>query len=167
MQLSYYDDGYEKAVKAAMPVYEKGSLMITEVYVPHDHIAAFMKVSAADFKAHDVNLIYGTVRMIRRDDESFLAWANKDYACIIFNLRIVHTDVAIQKAQADFQRIIDRALEFDGSYYLTYHRWARRDQVLKAYPQFPRFLELKRKYDPNERFQSEWYRHYKRMFADP
>ena len=40
-------------------------------------------------------------------------------------------------------------------------------QVLKAYPQFPRFLELKRKYDPNERFQSEWYRHYKRMFADP
>ena len=167
MQLSYYDDGYEKAVKAAMPVYEKGSLMITEVYVPHDHIVAFMKVSAADFKAHDVNLIYGTVRMIRRDDESFLAWANKDYACIIFNLRIVHTDGDIQKAQADFQRIIDRALEFDGSYYLTYHRWARRDQVLKAYPQFPRFLELKRKYDPNERFQSEWYRHYKRMFADP
>jgi hypothetical protein len=25
---------------------------------------------------------------------------------------------------------------------------------------------LKRKYDPDERFQSEWYRYYKGMFAD-
>jgi hypothetical protein len=27
------------------------------------------------------------------------------------------------------------------------------------------FLELKRRHDPNERFQSDWYRHYRRMFA--
>jgi hypothetical protein len=26
------------------------------------------------------------------------------------------------------------------------------------------FLKLKRKYDPEELYQSEWYRHYKRMF---
>jgi len=33
-------------------------------------------------------------------------------------------------------------------------------------PQFVDFLRLKKKYDPQERFQSEWYRHYKKMFAD-
>ena len=26
--------------------------------------------------------------------------------------------------------------------------------------QFPEFLRLKRRYDPDERFQSEWYRHH-------
>jgi hypothetical protein len=39
-------------------------------------------------------------------------------------------------------------------------------QVERAYPQFVDFLELKLKYDPDERFQSDWYRFYKTMFAD-
>jgi hypothetical protein len=28
------------------------------------------------------------------------------------------------------------------------------------------FLRAKRRYDPGELFQSDWYRHYKGMFAD-
>jgi FAD/FMN-containing dehydrogenase len=52
-----------------------------------------------------------------------------------------------------------------GRYYLTYHRHARRDQVETCYPQMTEFLRLKRKYDPQERFQSDWYRYYKQMFA--
>ena len=44
--------------------------------------------------------------------------------------------------------------------------WATRAQVEACYPQFVEFLRLKKKYDPQERFQSEWYRHYRTMFAD-
>ncbi len=33
-------------------------------------------------------------------------------------------------------------------------------------PPLPECLRLKRTYDPDERFQSEWYRYYKGMFAD-
>jgi hypothetical protein len=36
---------------------------------------------------------------------------------------------------------------------------------MACYPQFKEFLELKRKYDPAERFQSDWYRHYRRLFT--
>jgi hypothetical protein len=36
-----------------------------------------------------------------------------------------------------------------------------REQVLAAYPQFPEFLRLKLLHDPQERFQSDWYRHYR------
>jgi FAD/FMN-containing dehydrogenase len=78
---------------------------------------------------------------------------------------VPHTPEGIAKAQRDFQRLIDCALELGGSYYLTYHRWARKDQVLQAYPQFPEFLRQKLQVDPEERFQSEWYRHYKAMFS--
>lgn len=33
----------------------------------------------------------GTIRLIERDDETFLAWARQPYACVIFNLHVVHT----------------------------------------------------------------------------
>lgn len=34
-----------------------------------------------------------------------------------------------------------------------------------VYPQFPEFLRRKLAWDPDERFQSDWYRFYRRMFA--
>jgi hypothetical protein len=36
---------------------------------------------------------------------------------------------------------------------------------MACYPQFKEFLHLKRKYDPTERFQSDWYRYYRKLFA--
>jgi hypothetical protein len=30
----------------------------------------------------------------------------------------------------------------------------------------PEFLRLKKRYDPSETFESDWYRHYREMFAD-
>jgi hypothetical protein len=48
---------------------------------------------------------------------------------------------------------------------LTYHRWANRDQVERCHPRFAEFLGLKKQHDPEERFQSDWYRHYREMFA--
>ena len=47
---------------------------------------------------------------------------------------------------------------------LTYHRAATRKQVESAYPRFEQFLEKKKQYDPDERFQSEWYRHYRQLW---
>jgi hypothetical protein len=35
----------------------------------------------------------------------------------------------------------------------------------RRYPQMPEFLALKRRYDPDEVFQSTWYRHHRDMFG--
>jgi FAD/FMN-containing dehydrogenase len=164
-QLSYYDEDYEVYLRQNMPNYTAGSLMISELYVPRTRLVDFMRAVQADARRHELDIIYGTVRLIEHDHESFLAWARRDYACVIFNLRVTHDAAGIRKAQHDFQRLIDRALERGGSYFPTYHRWARKDQVLAAYPQFPEFLRMKLKYDPHEIFQSDWYRFYRRMFA--
>jgi hypothetical protein len=77
---------------------------------------------------------------------------------------VVHSRAGLEKAARDFRLLIDRAIQHGGNYYLTYHRWATRQQVESCYPQFPEFFRLKKKYDPEERFQSDWYRHYKAMF---
>jgi FAD/FMN-containing dehydrogenase len=139
--------------------------MITEIYVPRPRLADFMAAARTTLRERRANVIYGTVRLIERDDETFLAWARDRFACVIFNLHIDHTPGAIDAAAGAFRALIDLGIERGGSYYLTYHRWARKDQVEACYPQMKEFLALKRRYDPGDVFQSNWYRHYRAMFA--
>ena len=84
---------------------------------------------------------------------------------MIFNLHVEHTARGIEEAAGVFRDLIDLGIAHGGSYYLTYHRWARRDQVERCYPQMAEFLALKRRYDPDEVFQSNWYRHYREMLT--
>jgi len=165
-QLSLYVDDYHQKLDRELRAPAKCSEMISEVYVPRADLATFLADVREDFRVRRVELIYGTIRLIERDDESFLAWARQPYACVIFNLHMVHTPEGIEKVAGDFRRLIDAAIRYNGSYYLTYHRWATARQVLACYPQFPEFLRHKRRYDPDEVFQSDWYRHYRAMFAD-
>ncbi len=165
-QLSLYLDDYHRALDQRLHSPGKGTEMITEIYVPRPTLVPFLEDVRREFGDGSTQIIYGTIRMIERDDESFLAWAREPWACIIFNLHVDHAPEGIERAASAFRLLIDLALKYGGSYYLTYHRWATRRQVEACYPQFVEFLKLKRRYDPQERFQSEWYRHYRAMFAD-
>jgi FAD/FMN-containing dehydrogenase len=163
-QLSAYLDDYHVRLDKQLGVKERATEMITEIYVPRTDLPSFMTEVAKVFRGNGVPIVYGTVRLIEQDTESFLAWAKQPYACIIFNLHTVHTPDGIARAGQAFRDLIDMGIKRGGRYYLTYHRHARRDQVETCYPQLPEFLRLKQKYDPRERFQSDWYRHYKGMF---
>jgi FAD/FMN-containing dehydrogenase len=165
-QMSTYLDDYHARLDKQFGVKDRATEMITEIYVPRPALPSFMAEVAGAFRKNGVPIVYGTVRLIDQDDESFLAWAKQPYACIIFNLHVVHTPDGIERAGQAFRDLIDMGVKRGGRYYLTYHRHARRDQVEACYPQLPEFLRLKRRYDPDERFQSEWYRHYKRMVTD-
>jgi len=160
-QLAGNFDAYRTAVDV-----RSGTEMITEVYVPRESFLTLMTQARQDFLEHQVDMTYGTIRFIERDQESFLAWAKEPAVCIVCNLHVVHTTDGKKKAAQDFRRIIDRVVQLGGRYYLTYHRWATRSQVKTCYPQFVEFLRLKKKYDPAERFQSNWYRHYAALFAE-
>ena len=164
-QFADYKDGYHAQVDELMKSPVPSTEVISELYVPRDRLVDFMAAVAEDFRRHGVNVVYGTIRLIERDEESFLAWAREPWACVIFNLCTLHTDEGIARARDAFRRLIDRALERGGSYYLTYHRWATRDQVEAAHPRFAEFLRRKLEHDPGERFQSDWYHHYREMFS--
>jgi FAD/FMN-containing dehydrogenase len=165
-QLGLYLDNYHEELDRRLQAKVKGTEMITELYVPRTALGAFLTAVRADFRQHGVQLIYGTIRLIEMDDESFLAWAREPWVCTVMNLHVDHDDEGKRKAADHFRRLIDRAIEFRGSYFLTYHRWASRQQVEACHPRMAEFLRLKRRYDPGEVFQSDWYRHYKQMFAD-
>jgi FAD/FMN-containing dehydrogenase len=160
-QLGYYDPEYVHRVREARPELGPGSLMITELYVPRERIEEFMLAAARTLRRHEASLIYGTIRIIAKDDETFLPWARQNYACVVMNLRVGHTADGIARAQKTFRALIDLALERDGSFFLTYHRWATPEQVRHAYPRFDDFLQRKLRHDPEERLQSDWYRHWR------
>ena len=163
-QLNIYLDDYHGTLDQRMCSRHKGTEIISELFVPRHKLVDFMNDVRQDFRNHDAGLIYGTIRLIEQDDVSFLNWARESYACVIFNLHTEHTSDGISKSRSRFCRLIDFAIKHHGSFFLTYHRFATANQILAAYPQFREFLLLKQHYDPRERIQSQWYRHYKRMF---
>ena len=163
----YWSDTHQLAVylENYHGILENASLMISELYVPRRTFVAFMDDARKIALDDRLDIIYGTVRLIERDDETFLAWAKEDYACVIFNLRVHHSLAGIEKAARDFRSLIDAAIDRGGSYYLTYHRWARKDQVAACYPQFRDFLDMKSRHDPAGLLRSDWHAHYQEMFA--
>jgi len=163
-QLSAYLPNYSQKIREQIGG-EESSLIITEIYVLRANLSDFLAQAAELLRSNRTIVIYGTVRLIEKDDESFLAWAKESYACIIFNLLTLHKPDGIKASARSFRGLIDLAIARGGSYYLTYHKFAKPEQLIACYPQFKQFLNLKRKYDPTERFQSDWYRYYRKLFA--
>lgn len=165
-QLSVYLDDYHERLDTALQAPVPGSEMITELYVPRDRLPAFMADVRKDLLRHRVDLVYGTVRLIEPDTETRLAWARERFACVIFNLHVDHDARGKAASAAAFRRLIDIAIHHRGNYFLTYHRHATAEQVSACYPMLPEFLAAKRRLDPQEIFQSDWYRHYRGMFQE-
>lgn len=156
-QLNLYSENYHSALEQRLGCGTRGGEMITELYVPRDRLAAFIDDVRRDFLRHPVDLIYGTIRLVEADTESALPWAHEPYACVVFNLHVDHHPAAIRDTAAAFIRLIDQAIAHRGSYYLTYHRFARPDQLLTCHPRIRHWLAAKHRSDPTGVFQSDWY----------
>jgi FAD/FMN-containing dehydrogenase len=164
-QLGIYADDYHSALNGSTKL-ERASEIITELYVPRENFAQFMEQLRSVLLQRNADVIYGTVRLIERDDESVLAWAKRTFACIVLNLHTEHDQQSLDTTAETFRALIDTAIAFGGSFYLTYHRFARKDQLLACYPEFPWFLAQKRRFDPGEIFSSNWYENCKRTVTN-
>jgi hypothetical protein len=163
-QLSTYPLGYHKNIEQRLGAAFEGADLILEVYVPRNELIAYLEDARHLLLTSEVPLIYGTVRFIEQDRDSFLAWAKKRYACVIFTLHSSSEARALRKTGELCRQLVRGGTKRGGSFYLTYNRFASRDEIDSAYPQFGEFLLLKKKYDPMELFQSDWYRHYKSLY---
>jgi FAD/FMN-containing dehydrogenase len=164
-QLGVYLDDYHRELDARLGTAHPATEVITELYVPRARLHDLLEAVREDLRRHGDELIYGTVRWIRRDAETFLPWAREDWACVVLNLHVEHTPAGLARSANAFRRLIDLALERGGSFYLTYHRHATREQLLACHPRLPEMLRAKLRHDPSELFQSDWYRHVRGVLA--
>ncbi|MGH8689944.1 MAG: hypothetical protein ACREUS_02840, partial [Burkholderiales bacterium] len=163
-QMSVYPENYHRALDQRLGSQVRATETITEIYCERDALERFMGEVRDYARRNKVDIIHGSVRLIEQDRESFLAWARRSYACVLFHIHVEHTTSGLIKAGDVLRRLADIGIKYGGSYYPTYNRYALRRQVEACFPQLPEFLKLKRKHDPQELFQSEWYRHYRKMY---
>ncbi len=156
-QLATYLDDYHKVLDKRLPSCWQGTEMISELYVPRHKLADFMQDAAKYLQAENADVIYGTVRVIEKDNDTFMPWAKQRYACIVINLHVDHTPHQIARTSQIFCGLISLAIRFGGCYFLTYHRFAGRDQLLTCYPEVSDFIQLKKNYDPKGLFYSDWF----------
>jgi hypothetical protein len=65
-------------------------------------------------------------------------------------------------AEHTTQRLVDAAIEYGGTYYLTYQLYPTPAQLDRAYPNARHAFERKRFYDSTEVFSSQFYEKYGR-----
>src|SRR6266480_1851137 len=90
----------------------RGTVENTEIYCERNALERFMVDVAADARRNETEISYCTVRLIEADRESFLAWAKKPYACVIFNLHVTHTPGGIRRASNAFRRLTDLGIKY-------------------------------------------------------
>ena len=67
------------------------------------------------------------------------------------------TAAADSRMEIMTREMIEAAIKHGGRYYLPYRLHATVDQLYRAYPRARAFFDLKRRYDPRQVFQNQFY----------
>ena len=105
---------------------------------------------------HDAQLLSASVRVVHANDV-VLDYARGDRLSVVLYLS-QHLDGAGNADMKDLtERLVERALAHDGTFYLPYQLHYTRMQAREAYPMLDEFFALKRKHDPGEVFRNSLY----------
>jgi len=130
----------------------------TEVLVPPGELDALISEVRALAEERRIALHRISVRKLRPEAETFLCWASRDWAGVRLGLGIRPTLGACVHATEIRRLILGAALARGGSFPVVAACDASRAQLEACYPRLAAFLAEKRRYDPCERLQNEWYR---------
>ena len=134
--------------------------ILHEYFVPRAAFERFVARTRAIVPKHSGNLLNVTVRSIETDNDTQLRYAPEPVFSLVMLFQQKRTPAADEEMAAMTRELIDAALDLGGRYYLPYRLHATREQFQRAYPQADAFFALKRKYDPNEIFQNQFYLKY-------
>jgi FAD/FMN-containing dehydrogenase len=131
--------------------------ILHEYFVPRNRFNEFVARLREIVPKSGADLLNVTVRDVREDRDALLRYADCDMASLVMLFNQPRTPEGDKRMQQLTGDLIDAALALGGRYYLPYRLHATREQFERAYPQARRFFDLKRRYDPDELFQNEFY----------
>jgi FAD/FMN-containing dehydrogenase len=140
--------------------------ILHEYFVPRDRAFAFVQSMRRIVQTHDGNLLNVTIRSVNEDTDTVLRFATEPVFAFVMLFLQDRTDAGEAHMAAMTQALIDAALQNGGSYYLPYRLHATLEQFHRAYPQAAEFFDAKRRHDPEELFQNQFYVTYGLQQAD-
>ena len=136
-----------------------------DLLLPPDRLEPFLAQARSCCVEWRMEIRGVTVRQTSAEDETFLRWADRDYALASLSLG---EDRSLGNAVRSTQlrrALIDLAIAQDGSFPVATTPEATRPQVEACYPMLKAFMAEKRRLDPAGRLASPWYRHHQSLLS--
>jgi FAD/FMN-containing dehydrogenase len=135
--------------------------ILHEYFVPQARLWEFVRAAKEIIRRQDGNLLNVTVRDVRRDDRSALAYARQDVFGLVMLFVQERTQEGEARMRAMTRSLIDAAIASGGTFYLPYRAHATIEQLRRGYPAWEAAMRAKDHYDPDGVFRDTFYDAYR------
>ena len=147
-------------IVSLQPILPTGSVSILQEYfIPVDQFENFVQKLKTITNQHNVKLLNVGIRYVKADKETVLSYAPKNSFAFVLYIDVPKKN-STQRNSRWTQAYVNAALSLGGRYYLPYHPYPTVAQFQKAYPEYQKAIEIKKKYDPTGKFKNNLYLKY-------
>lgn len=136
-----------------------------ELLVPPERLEEFLAETRARCGEWRIAIEGVEARRALPEDETFLRWAQREYAAVAMALAEPPALGGAVRATQLRRELIDAAIAHGGSFPIACTPDATRAQVETCYPMIMAFLAERRRLDPAERLANAWYRHHRSLLG--
>jgi FAD/FMN-containing dehydrogenase len=136
--------------------------ILHEYFVPQARLWDFVAHAQEIIERAPGNLLNVTVRDVRSDSRSVLAYAHADAFGLVMSFLQERNATGEERMQRMTRELVDVAIATGGSFYLPYRLHATNEQLRRAYPDWNAAMQAKDRYDPKHIFQNGLYETYGR-----
>jgi FAD/FMN-containing dehydrogenase len=136
-----------------------------ELFVPPAEAERFLGACRARCAEWRVPLHGVQVNRTLAEDETMLRWARREYAAVTLHLQDLSALGGAVRATQLRRQLIDSAIQHGGSFAIASTPEATREHVEACYPELKTLLAEKRRFDPEEKLSTPWYRHHRSLLG--
>ena len=135
--------------------------ILHEYFVPQVRVAEFVGHAKEIIRRAEANLLNVTVRDVRQDTRTVLAYAHGDVFGLVMSFVQARTDDGEVRMRGMTRELIDASIATGGSFYLPYRLHATGEQLRRTYPAWNEAMQAKDRYDPKHVFRNGIYDAYR------
>ncbi len=128
------------------------TLGMREYFIPEDEFEIFVLKIRDIFNRNEVDIKNIRVRHSPKDPGSLLAWAKDDVFSFLVTFRQGKSKTAAEKLKIWSSQMNEAAIDSGGSFFIAYQDYEIPALFHRAYRQAGYFFNLKKRADPNNRF---------------
>jgi FAD/FMN-containing dehydrogenase len=107
---------------------------LQEYFVPGSHLETFLTFLKCRLQTSNVCVLNATVRVVRRDRQTELAYARRDCFAIVLFFSQCLDDISVQRTREWTRAVCDFLATIGGTFYLPYMQLATKTEFLNCYP---------------------------------